>query len=264
MMTVTDGTTLRETSRAKHDGGLRHNDSRMEPPYWIAPDTASLLDVGCNTGDFLETLRLRYPRMELAGVDINEPAIATAKSKVPDAHIQQGFGFDLPFPDNRFDCVTCIEVIEHVPQQFRAQLISEMRRVLKPGGLMMIRCPHAGIFSFLDAQNFRFRFPGLYMRLVGEGGRDVNYRDAKEELVWHHHFTRDELVGLAGSGWDLQACEYGGLLLFPISDILRWPFYRMKRPGHWFARMWQRIATFELGVSFGRSSYGILMVWKKL
>jgi len=265
MTTATEGTpTLRGASPSRTGGSLHYPTGRMEAPHWIPAGTGSLLDVGCNTGDFLEACRALYPQMQLAGVDINLPAIETAKAKVPDAEIQQGFGFDLPFPAGRFDCVTCIEVIEHVPGEFRAKLIAEMRRVLKPGGIMIIRCPHDGIFSFLDAQNFRFRFPKLYAWLVGEGGRDVTYRDVKEELVWHHHFTRDELLGLAGDGWQLQACEYGGFLLFPISDILRWPFYRIRRPDHWFARLCQRMATFELGLNFGRSSYGILLVWKKI
>ncbi len=263
-MMATDRTTSLESFRARNGSRSPQGDSRMEPPYWIPEDTASLLDVGCNTGDFLQTCRERYARMELAGVDINQPAIETARAKLPDAQIYRAVDGKLPFPTNHFDCVTCIEVIEHIPQQFRAPVISEMRRVLKPGGLMMIRCPHDGIFSLLDAQNFRFRFPSLYKILVGQGGRDRNYEEAHEELVWHHHFTREELIGLAGSGWQLQVCEYGGLLLFPISDIFRWPFYHIKRANNWFVRFWGWLATWELGISFGRSSYGILMIWKKI
>lgn len=242
--------------RGKHEG-------RMEPTYWIPENTVSLLDVGCNAGDLLSTFRRTYPKMHLAGIDINHDAIQTAKARLPDAEIHQGYGYELPFPTGRFQCVTCIEVIEHVPEPHRRLLISEMQRVLNPGGRLVLRCPHAGIFSWLDAQNFRFRLPGLYKRLVAEGNRDVHYREAKEELVWHHHFTREELLGLAGNGWEVEACEFGGLLLFPISDILRWPFYRMKRADHWIVRALERMATSELQISFGRSSYGILLVLRK-
>jgi SAM-dependent methyltransferase len=236
----------------------------MEPPRWIPRETASLLDVGCNTGDLLYDYRQRYPRMQLAGIDINHSAIQIAKAKLPDAEIHQGYGFELPFSSGRFECITCIEVIEHVPAQQRPSLISEMRRVLSPCGRLILRCPHAGLFSWLDAQNFRFRFPGLYRRLVGAGNRDTHYIQAQEELVWHHHFNREELIQVAGPGWEVEACELGGLILFPISDILRWPFYRMKRSDNCIVKALERMATLELGINFGRSSYGILLVLKKL
>jgi SAM-dependent methyltransferase len=241
---------------------LNHT-SRMEPLRWIPANTKALLDVGCNTGDLLHTFREKYPQMHLAGIDINYSAIQTAQDKLPDANIHQGYGFQLPFPDEGFQCVTCIEVIEHVPEQHRSLLISEMRRVLVPGGRLVLRCPHAGIFSWLDAQNFRFRLPALYKTLVREGNRDTHYREAEEDLVWHHHFTCDELLGLAGPEWEVETCQFGGLLLFPISDILRWPFYRLKRTDNWMVRALEKMATAELSVSFGKSSYGILLVLKK-
>ncbi len=238
-------------------------ESRMEPVFWIPPDAKSLLDVGCNTGALLEQLHSAYPRVQLAGIDINDVAVRTAKALLPDVDIQQGFGYQLPFDEGRFEYATCIEVIEHVPARHRPQLLAEIRRVLSPGGRLILRCPHAGIFSFLDAQNFRFRLPALYKTVVGRGNRDVNYEQAQEELIWHHHFTEQELIGVAGEGWDVEACHYGAFLLFPITDILRWPFYRMKRNNNWIVRALERIATAELAMSFGKSSYDILLVLRK-
>jgi len=252
-------TTTGSGSAAKLRGG-----ARMEPIYWVPEHSSDLLDVGCNVGEFLDQCRRQYPAMRLAGIDINHSAVAKAQARLPGAEIHQGFGYELPFPDSSFDCVSCIEVIEHVPTAQRPLLVAEMRRVLRPGGRMILRCPHAGIFSWLDAQNFRFRAPGLYRTLVGRGNRDAHYHQAEEELVWHHHFTREELLGVVGSGWKLEACEFGGLLLYPISDILRWPFYRMKRPDHWMARGLEKMAAIEYAVSFGQSSYGILTVLRKL
>jgi len=237
--------------------------SRMEPGYWFQPGAASLLDVGCNTGALLGQVRRQYPEMKLAGIDINHEALKTARALLPGVEIHEGFGFDLPFASDRFEYVTCIEVIEHVPQQFRKQLVAEMRRVLRPGGLMIIRCPHAGMFDWLDAQNFRFRFPKLYGSLVGQGNRDATYREAQEELIWHHHFTRQELLDVSGEGWEEEACHFGGLILFPISDILRWPFYRMQRNDNWFVRAMEKMATAELALDFGKSSYDILLALRK-
>jgi SAM-dependent methyltransferase len=237
--------------------------SPMEPIHWVPGDISALLDVGCNVGDFLEDCHRRYPAMRLAGIDINHASIEKARAKLPDADIHQGYGFQLPFSDAGFQCVSCIEVIEHVPQEYRPQLIAEIRRVLAPGGRFILRCPHAGIFSWMDAQNFRFRFPRLYKTLVGGGNRDAYYDQAREELVWHHHFTREELMDVVGDGWKIEECRFGGLLLFPVSDILRWPFYRLKRADHWIVRALERVAGIELGMNFGRSSYDILLVLRK-
>ena len=237
--------------------------SRMEPGFWIPGDAKSLLDVGCNTGALLAQLHRAYPSLQLAGIDINHSAVKKAQALLPDVEIHQGFGYQLPFDDGRFQFATCIEVIEHVPEQHRPQLMTEIRRVLGPGGRLILRCPHAGIFSWLDAQNFRFRFPGLYKAVVGQGNRDANYEQAQEELIWHHHFTQQELIGVAGEGWEVEACHFGAFLLFPITDILRWPFYRMKRNDNWMVRALERVATAELALDFGKSSYDILLVLRK-
>lgn len=237
--------------------------ARMEPTGWIRSDAATVLDVGCNTGALLAELRKLAPELKLAGIDINYSAVEAAKRLLPDAEITQGFGYELPFEDDRFDYVTCIEVIEHVPAQHRPRLVSEIQRVLRPGGRFVVRCPHAGIFQWLDAQNLRFRFPRIYKSLVGAGNRDRHYQQAEEELIWHHHFTREELLSVAGDGWDVEACEFGGFLLFPISDIIRWPFYRTKQIDNWIVRSMESMATLELAAGFGKGSYGILMVLKK-
>ena len=47
-----------------------------------------------------------------------------------------------PYSDDSFDLVTCIETIEHVPEGELAPLISEMKRVLKPGGVLLITTPN--------------------------------------------------------------------------------------------------------------------------
>ena len=240
-----------------------HPDSRMEPMFWVPPGAGSLLDVGCNTGALLYEFRHRYPNMELAGIDINEVALQVARGILPGVELHRAFGYELPFASERFEYATCIEVIEHVPERHRPQLVSEIRRVLRPGGRLILRCPHAGMFDWLDAQNFRFRFPNLYKTLVGQGNRDSNYEEAREELIWHHHFTREELLSVAGSSWTEEACHLGGLMLFPISDIIRWPFYRMKRTDNWLVKAMEKMATAELAVDFGKRSYDILLVLKK-
>ena len=95
----------------------------------------------------------------------------------PDIELHQAGGDALPFEADHFDCVTCIEVLEHIPTELRRASLLEMRRVLRPGGRLALRTPHAGLFGWLDPHNLRFRFPKLYGLLVGRGaGRTLRKR----------------------------------------------------------------------------------------
>jgi SAM-dependent methyltransferase len=235
----------------------------MHPRWWIPADAASLLDVGCNVGALLRDSLGVNPGLRLAGIDVNAAALAKARRLVPEAELHCGGAEALPFADTCFDCVTCIEVLEHIPGQLRRPALREMHRVLRPGGRLVLRVPHAGSFAWLDAGNFRFRFPRLYRLLLGTGRRDAGYAGRAEGVVWHHHFTRAELLDLAGAGWQVEATRYGGLVLFPLADLLSWPFYRAGNPEHRLRRVLERLADADYGCSYGPASYGILLALRR-
>jgi SAM-dependent methyltransferase len=237
--------------------------NRLHPIRWVPPGATSLLDVGCNVGSFLAHCRAVYPEMRLAGVEINTAALEAARRDLPGAELHQAGAEALPFADEVFDCVTCVEVLEHIPADVRAGALAQMRRVLRPGGRLVLRTPHAGAFAFLDAANLRLRFPGAHRRLVGRGLRDPGYGPSRE-IVWHHHFTKRELLELAGPGWEVEAWRRGGLLLMPLMDIARWPFYRAGRYDHPLCRAIERLAAFDLGCNYGRASFDILMVLRRI
>lgn len=77
---------------------------------------------------------------------------------------------DLPFPGGQFDTVVSTEVLEHVPEPLRA--LCEMRRVLKPGGFLVLSAPmhwprHEVPFDF-----FRYPYDGL-LHLVKSSGLEL-------------------------------------------------------------------------------------------
>jgi SAM-dependent methyltransferase len=242
---------------------VERGSNRMHPLRWVPAEARSLLDVGCNDGALLGDVRRAFPAMRLAAVEINPSALATARRALPGAELHQAGADRLPFPDGDFDCVTCIEVLEHIPEALRAVAIREMRRVLRPDGRLVLRTPHAGTFSWLDTNNYRFRCPWLYRALVGRGLRDAGYPGGAGDVVWHHHFTQAELLAVAGAGWEVEAVCHGGLLLFPLADLLSWPFYRLRCYDNGLLRMIHRVADFDYGCDYGRASYGILLALRR-
>ncbi|MFY9556742.1 MAG: class I SAM-dependent methyltransferase [Blastocatellia bacterium] len=235
----------------------------MHPIRWVPQTATSLLDVGCNAGELLSYCRMLYPSMKLVGVDVNREAVNKARIHLPDAEFEVAGADSLPFPDGVFECVTCIEVLEHIPSNLRQKAFAEIRRVLRPGGRLVLRVPHAGLFAWMDAANLRFRLPGLYKAIVREGRRDAGYPEGSEGVVWHQHFKKSELIELAGSGWEIQAHRRGGLFLLPLMDIACWPFYRVRKIDNPVFRFFQRVMDFDIGWDYGRASYDVLVVLRR-
>jgi ubiquinone/menaquinone biosynthesis C-methylase UbiE len=95
---------------------------------------AKILDVGVGLGRLLDKLD---PKLEKFGIDISEQYLAESKKKginVCMAKIE-----DMPYEDNLFDFVVSTDVLEHVFDL--NQCIEQILRVLKPGGILLMRVP---------------------------------------------------------------------------------------------------------------------------
>ena len=94
-----------------------------------------VLDVGCGGGYTCEFLAQRGAIV--TGLDPSAACIEAAKHHGAATGLaidyQVGAGESLPFEDNCFDVVTCVDVLEHVKSP--AETVTEIGRVLKPGGL---------------------------------------------------------------------------------------------------------------------------------
>jgi len=230
---------------------------------YINEPVNSLLDVGCNVGALLYDCATRYPSAKLAGVEISKVALNKAMINIPTADFHNIGAEDLPFQDESFQYVTCVEVLEHIPSTLRLKVFREMHRVLKPNGRLILTVPHAGWFAWLDSNNIRFRMPSLYSKLIGRGLRDDTYTLIGRQVEWHYHFTLQELEQLAGDGWKEIAVRRGGLFIFPLIDLLSWPFYRLNVPNNPIRLMLERIGGWDNRIDFGQASYGILIVLEK-
>ena len=102
------------------------------------PDPGSLLDAGCGTGGFLAWASTKG-FAPLAGVDPAVEAITAARSRVPEADLRVAELALLPFPDASFAVVACNDVLQHVVEQDAAVSLRELRRVVRPDGVLLVR-----------------------------------------------------------------------------------------------------------------------------
>jgi len=96
------------------------------------------LDLACGTGDVAFLLAERYPGGTVTGVDISEPMLARARARnrFPNLRFGSGDMGALPFPDGSFDIVTGSYALRNAAELRVA--LSEVRRVLAPGGVMAV------------------------------------------------------------------------------------------------------------------------------
>jgi ubiquinone/menaquinone biosynthesis C-methylase UbiE len=99
---------------------------------------ARLLDVGCGTGANLATFA-RHARA--TGIDMSAEALSFCKERgVPS--VARSRVERLPFADGTFDVVTALDVLEHTDDDLEA--LAELRRVCRPGGLLITTVPAYG------------------------------------------------------------------------------------------------------------------------
>lgn len=159
------------------------------------------LDVGCGAGLLAEPLaRLGA---DVTGIDAAPENIAVAQAHAAG----QGLAIDYravgveTLGDERFDLVTCMEVIEHVAEP--AAFVAALARVLAPGGLLVMSTPNRTPLSRLAMITFA----------EGTGRIPRGTHD------WHKFLTPDELTALlAGAG--LRVTDTTGLAFSPLKGLV--------------------------------------------
>lgn len=102
-----------------------------------------ILDAGCGDGRFLYELRMETDNAILHGIDYSARAISFAQIFNPGVALSVAdLTKDLPFDDGYFDQAVLIETIEHIPPEFLPHALTEIARVLKAGGRVVITVPH--------------------------------------------------------------------------------------------------------------------------
>jgi ubiquinone/menaquinone biosynthesis C-methylase UbiE len=93
-----------------------------------------VLDVGCGGGNVsLAYIRHHYRRFYIVGIDLSISSLLNAKYIYDEVH--QASATAIPFPDKTFDCVCSFDLLGHIPLELKDNVLKEINRVLKPGGL---------------------------------------------------------------------------------------------------------------------------------
>lgn len=103
--------------------------------------TLRLLDIGCGTGRFLRFLAQAFPRLPSIGIDLSDTYLQEAERHLqtrPQARLALAKGEELPFADHSFDAVTSLFLFHELPAKIRKKSVSEMARILKPGGRVFL------------------------------------------------------------------------------------------------------------------------------
>ena len=120
--------------------GMRAITESLLGPSLEANTNLRLLDLGCGTGYSMVWLRERFKFKEVYGVDVSTHASVFWQRRGLDT-VALASAEKLPFGEGEFDLVTCFDVIYQLNNERASVAVSEMHRVLRPGGLLFIREP---------------------------------------------------------------------------------------------------------------------------
>lgn len=173
-------------------------DIRSLGEYALPRET--ILDMGCANGRLFEVFQGK--EIDFLGIDASEKLIEIARKKYPQAKFLIANALSLPLPDNHFDKVYSISVIHNIPsKEFQLQYLKEALRVLKPGGLLILR-----VWDFWQRkEGIKLFIKYALLKLIGRSKLDFKdvflpWKNDKGKAVaqrYFHCFTKREIENLA-------------------------------------------------------------------
>lgn len=169
------------------------------------PKKIRLLDVGCSSGAFLNTAaKLGF---QTEGVEPAPKAAATARAA--GLNVRQGLLQEAGYTDGQFDVITLFEVIEHLQKPL--ELLHECRRILGPGGILLIGTGNASSWSMAMMGAY-----WEYLHIAKHGGH-ISF------------FSPESIASIAQrGGFSVEAVHTRGVRFFEKGDCAK-PVYRIAK-----------------------------------
>jgi ubiquinone/menaquinone biosynthesis C-methylase UbiE len=157
-----------------------------------------ILDVGCGTGrgvaDFVETAQLTV------GADASQDMLLTAAEKVSGRSgvcLVRSYAQSLPFPTGYFDVVTSLNFLHLFSLQTQTDMIEEMKRVVRPGGIVVLEFDNAihglglGLLKRWTGRE-QGSLPWEIRQVIGRGCRITHIYGAVFPVVWRWFYRYPE------------------------------------------------------------------------
>jgi SAM-dependent methyltransferase len=166
-----------------------HHDSVLRSHRWRTAENSAgyllphlragddLLDVGCGPGTITLDLARRVAPGRVVGLDAAAEVVAEAMARLdaepaPGATFVEGSVYELQWDDASFDVVHAHQVLQHLTDPVAA--LGEMRRVLRPGGLLAVRDGDYGGFLWAPADAALDRWLALYHEVTARNGAEAD------------------------------------------------------------------------------------------
>jgi SAM-dependent methyltransferase len=218
-------------------------------------DHGRVLDLGCAFG--FSTLLLARKGYETVGVDNALRYIIRARRRHPAGTYLLSSAETLPLEDNSFESVLFLDVLEHVSDQ--QVVMREIRRVLKPGGTLILSVPHRGLLGWLDSLN-------LYVALVRLTHHGLFPQEIAQTGI-HRHYTVRQLRALLGPQFSIRRTFRTGLgiaelvnlpLLFVCRYVFAWEWlYQILQYGYFLVYLLEDL------LPLGPAGYHLMIVATK-
>jgi len=163
-----------------------HHDSVLKSHAWRTAENSAayllsslhpgldLLDVGCGPGTLTVDLARRVAGGRAVGIDRSADVIAKAAAHAASANVAVEFApgdvYALAYPENAFDIVHAHQLLQHLTDPVRA--LREMRRVLRPGGVLAVRDSDYSCFSWAPVDARLDRWLALYRGVARRNGAE--------------------------------------------------------------------------------------------
>jgi O-antigen chain-terminating methyltransferase len=190
-------------------GGETEISHRLEHYLKDLRSAAPVLDLGCGRGELL--LMLREAGVEASGID-SDPALVAAAIRrgleVVETDVLDGLR---ALDDSSCGGVTAVHLFEHLPAEVLASVLAEVRRVLRPGGLVVAECPNphslrvGATLFWQDPTHLRPLLPETLELLLRASGFEVVRRESLHPFPDEQLFVDDH--GGTGAVTDADLTE---------------------------------------------------------
>jgi SAM-dependent methyltransferase len=190
---------------------------------YLRPGMA-VLDVGCGPGSITLGLAAVVAPAEVVGVDLEPAQVEQARARaaersVANARFEVANVYDLPFPNGAFDAVLIHTVLIGLREPVRA--LRELRRVLRPGGVVGVRDPDWGADLLAPTTPLLEQWWNVRWRVLKHNGGEALGRLLRGQLLEAGFARADAQATVSSAGSLAETREYAGFLKAQLNGHAR-------------------------------------------